>query len=292
MPNLKNEEGRANPPARPAPSTVIKSEESRNECPPAPRAPSSLDMEAVIEISREEFQARKKRRTEEKRSEAAKIFTPHLFIPDIRIKGEEEGSSRDMDDPLAPAPGPKPGPNIDANEHIDYWRDSLSPKQRLRFALKKILESKVNHALAITAENKTILRPLLLKPYWVKGQLVPSNLKWERHEHYTGVARYLFTPKDNEETCTKCTTTDNYGPFAECVAGDRGVHMGACFNCYCKGEGKSCSLRIAYEKAEEKARHARDGVPFSVITVRNASTRDLEKALRWIQDEIRMREED
>ncbi|CCC08525.1 hypothetical protein SMACR_05769 [Sordaria macrospora] len=137
------------------------------------------------------------------------------------------------------------GQDSDAkNEHIDYWRDSLSSKQRLRFALKKILESKVNHALAITAEHKTILRPLLLKPYWVKDQLVPSILKWERHEHYTGVARYLFTPKDNEEACTKCATTDNYGPFAECVAGGRGVHMGACFNCYYKSEGKCCSLRI------------------------------------------------
>ncbi|KAJ4343942.1 hypothetical protein N0V85_009826 [Neurospora sp. IMI 360204] len=72
------------------------------------------------------------------------------------------------------------GQDSDANEHIDYWRDSLSPKQRLRFALKNLLECEFSQTLAITAEHKTILRPLMLKHYWVKAQLVSFILKWER----------------------------------------------------------------------------------------------------------------
>lgn len=55
---------------------------------------------------------------------------------------------------------------------------------------------------------------------------------------------------------------------------------------------RTCYPLLAYEEAEEKERQAREGVPFSAVTLRNASTRDLEKALRWIRDEIRMREED
>lgn len=49
---------------------------------------------------------------------------------------------------------------------------------------------------------------------------------------------------------------------------------------------------LAYEEAEERARQARDGVRFSAMTVRNATTRELEKALRWIRDEIRLREKE
>ncbi|KAK3501216.1 hypothetical protein B0T13DRAFT_527886 [Neurospora crassa] len=128
------------------------------------------------------------------------------------------------------------GQDSDANEDIDSWRDSLLPKQRLRFALRKLLDCESNQALAIISQHETILRPFWLKQYWVKGQLVTSNLKWERQEHFTGIAHYLFTPQENgEKTCTKCETVDNYGPFAECVAGGRAVHGGACFSCYYKG---------------------------------------------------------
>lgn len=142
MPDIKSEKWRADPPA-PSPNMEL----------------------AVIEISREEFQACKKRRIapEEKRSEAANVFTPYHFMPDD-IKEED----RDRDDPLASAPAPAPpnmftpyvfhdeslGQDSDANAHIDYWRDSLSPKQRLRFALKKLLECEFSQTLAITAEHK------------------------------------------------------------------------------------------------------------------------------------------
>ena len=130
-----------------------------------PSLPSSSDSEAIVEVSREEFLRgrHQKRRIEEGRSESP---TSSLSIPNIK---KESGSTRDIDYGSS-APAPAPGPNnmftpyifqdkslgedSDANEQIDYWRDNLSSKQRLRFALKKILESKVNHALAITAEHK------------------------------------------------------------------------------------------------------------------------------------------
>ncbi|EGZ77910.1 hypothetical protein NEUTE2DRAFT_124468 [Neurospora tetrasperma FGSC 2509] len=236
MPNIECDEDKADPSALPV---------------------SSPDMEPITETSKEDFQTPKKRRIEEKRSEAANVFTPYLFMPNDKI---EEGRSRD-DQPARLAPPPNIftpyvfgdeslGQDSDANEDIDYWRDSLSPKQRLRFALKKLLGCEVSQALAIISKHKTILRPLWLKQYWVKVQLVTSNLKWERQEHFTGIAHYLFTPQENgEKTCTKCETVDNHGPFAECVAGGRAVHRGACFSCYYKGEGKSCSLRIAREES-------------------------------------------
>ena len=64
-------------------------------------------MEAVIEISREEFQARKKRRIEAKRSKAANV----LFVPDIKIKGENK-----TDPSAPPSPDEEPITEISGEE--------------------------------------------------------------------------------------------------------------------------------------------------------------------------------
>ena len=157
--------------------------------------PSSPDSERIIEVSKEDhFQARncKKRRIEEDRSKRADgmPFTSSLFAPDIL---KEENSIMDMkNDLVAPAPTPTPPPGepnmftpyifqseslgqdiVDVKdlERIDYWKDNISPRQRLRFVLKKIFESKVNHALAILAENK------------VRSTPNPNNLHVTKEHH-------------------------------------------------------------------------------------------------------------
>lgn len=62
------------------------------------------------------------------------------------------------------------GQVIDANDDKDKdnmndseWNDSLSPKQRLRFCLKKLLECNVPEALSITAQHKVSI-PLPIIP--------------------------------------------------------------------------------------------------------------------------------
>lgn len=140
MPNIEYDEDKADPSALPA---------------------SSPDMEPIIETSKDDFRPPKKRRVEEERSEAANVFTPYLFMPDDKI---EEDRSRD-DPPARLVPPPNMftpyvfgdeslGQDSDANEDIDYWRDSLAPKQRLRFALKKLLDCESNQALVIISKHK------------------------------------------------------------------------------------------------------------------------------------------
>ncbi|KAJ4401820.1 hypothetical protein N0V85_005435 [Neurospora sp. IMI 360204] len=245
MPDIKTEEGKSAPPdmqneeskSNPA---DIKSEESKDDPPALSALPNSS--------------------------------TPYLFLGQV-IDTNDDKDKDNMDD--------------------SKWDDSLSPKQRLRFCLKKVLECNVPEALSITAQHKTIVRPILLKTYWVKGELtgfrkfkngnlkvtgfkfakgklVTSQLKWDEHpEHYTAVAHYLFTPKENgEKTCTECMNPEKYGPFAECVAGGSG-----------------------FEGDQKKAQYPGSRVPFSAETIRDMPTEVLEKALAIVEAELRRRRE-
>ena len=63
------------------------------------------------------------------------MFTPFIF----------EGESLGQDD--------------NATENIDYWTDNLSPKQRLRFVLKKLLDCDVRSTKMVLAKNKVSIHP-------------------------------------------------------------------------------------------------------------------------------------
>lgn len=114
-----------------------------------------------------------------------------------------------------------------------------------------------------------ILRPLWLKFYYARGDLagfrynpdgrlagckfakgkaVTSQLKRTRPRHFTAVARYPFSPKENGNKikCTECRNPEKYGPFGECfvAAGGEGIEEGACLNCRYRGEAEYCSLRV------------------------------------------------
>ncbi|KAK3956031.1 hypothetical protein QBC32DRAFT_321265 [Pseudoneurospora amorphoporcata] len=167
----------------------------------------------------------------------------------------------------------------------------------------------------MVAQHQSILRPILLKTYYVKGELndfrfengkvtsfkfakgklTTSQLKWdeERPEHYTAVTRYLFTPKEHgQKTCTECMNPEKYGPFAECVAGPRdGEHQGACLHCVYKGEGEGCSLRVGFQGDPKKARYSGSRVAFLRETIRDIPTEMLLKAREILLAEIRRRRE-
>ena len=161
---------------------------------------------------------------------------------------------------------------------------------------------------------------------FAKGKLVTSKLEWdeERPEHYTAVARYLFTPKENgqkKKTCTECMNPEKYGPFAECVvvaAGNPrdGEHQdgGACLNCVYKGEEEGCSLSVgmvfsflfftcllivkdisltnnslAFKGDPKKARYSGSRVLFSRETIHEIPTDMLWKAREVLVAEIARR---
>ncbi|KAH7626593.1 hypothetical protein B0T09DRAFT_376962 [Sordaria sp. MPI-SDFR-AT-0083] len=168
--------------------------------------------------------------------------------------------------------------------------------------MSDIRECNVPEALFIPVQHQTIIRPILLKTYYVKGKLndfrfkrrqmvgfkfakgklVTSKLEWdeERPEHYTAVARYLFTPKENgqkKKTCTECMNPEKYGPFAECVvvaAGNPrdGEHQDGAF----KGDPK-------------KARYSGSRVLFSRETIHEIPTDMLLKAREVLVAEIARR---
>ncbi|KAK3396381.1 hypothetical protein B0T20DRAFT_501687 [Sordaria brevicollis] len=60
----------------------------------------------------------------------------------------------------------------DDNPSDAEWKDTFTPHEQLRFVLKKLLACNVPGALSILAEHKTILRPLHLKSYYVKGEVI------------------------------------------------------------------------------------------------------------------------
>ncbi|KAI1798647.1 hypothetical protein F4811DRAFT_558628 [Daldinia bambusicola] len=172
-----------------------------------------------------------------------------------------------------------------ADEEVDL-NDAL---QLTSVVVDQIRACSFNDARRLIEERKDIVRLICLKELREKGEATLPKLDLTRQQKLSALAAYLTIGKENSGPCQQCLSWRSRGPCVECVAGGKSLFNGACTNCQFSssaGTGRKTKKRSRSPSCEATP-------SLSSLTpeaIRELSTRELERWMNMITNEIALRQ--
>ncbi|KAI1213294.1 uncharacterized protein F4807DRAFT_257690 [Annulohypoxylon truncatum] len=150
----------------------------------------------------------------------------------------------------------------------------------------------------IEANGQIILRLIDLKVLRESGKRIWPKLELDRQQKMSALAAYLTVASSNDDSCKQCLNRKSRGPCVECVAAGPDTFSGACTNCQFSSTASACSFysgravknRKRARKNDDDDNSDSDRFSLTADLLEQATTRELERWRKLIEDEILSRE--
>ncbi|KAI2622540.1 hypothetical protein GGR54DRAFT_68806 [Hypoxylon sp. NC1633] len=227
--------------------------------------------------------------------------TVHHSSPTITARGESQARNRNNPDhtSLTMANGvlsigswSYEGRPLEEPHHPPDQTDSLALSTWVVDQLRKSHFNDVRNLIEAGMVLQRLIEPKELRE---NGQKVAAKVALDRQQKLSALAAFLTVTQVNSSPCQQCKNRKSRGPCNTCVAGGPDYFNGACCNCQYSSTASACS----FYKGKTKKRRRRsssssedDQGRYRLTTEMLAefSTREIERMMRMMEDEINSRE--